>query len=158
MSDIPNIYSLQQERRNRDKLKSDIYSIVLNKCIEKVVYTNRHTDKSFVIFEVPKILIGYPSYDMQHCLLYLMEKLSEQDYIVEFMEPFYLYIDWGRTASKKGSSSKFYSDKFGNIPTIDPDRLKKETRKLLQKFPDTHKVEFVYEDTINSKNKSKKKK
>lgn len=154
MSDIPNIYSLQQERKSRDKLKTDIYSIVLNKCIEKIVYTNRNTDKTFIIFEVPKILIGYPSYDMQHCLLYLMEKLSDKDYLVEFMEPFYLYIDWGRPSKKNGSSSRF-NDKFSNIPTIDPSRLKTQTKKLLQKFPGTEKIEFVYEDSI--KNKSKKK-
>lgn len=157
MSDIPNIHSLHQERKTRDKLKSDIYSIVLNKCIEKIVYTNRHTDKSFVIFEVPKILIGYPSYDMQHCLLYLMEKLSEREYLVEFMEPFYLYIDWGRAPNRKSGSSKF-SDKFLNVPTIDPSKLKQQTKKLLKKFPDTNKIEFVYEDSIKNKNKSKKKK
>lgn len=150
MSDIPNIYSLQKERKMRDKIKSDIYSIVLNKCIEKIVYTNRHTDKSFIIFEVPKILIGYPSYDFQHCLLYLMEKLSEQDYFVEFMDPFYLYIDWGRVPNKKSSSQK-----FSGIPSIDPDRLKQETRKLLAKFPGTNKVEFVYEDTLHKKSKKK---
>jgi hypothetical protein len=154
MSDIPNIYSLQQERKNRDKLKTDIYSIVLNKCIEKIVYTNRNTDKTFIIFEVPKILIGYPSYDMQHCLLYLMEKLSDKDYLVEFMEPFYLYIDWGRPSNRKNSK---FSNKFNDIPTIDPSRLKNQTKKLLQKFPGTEKIEFVYEDQINSKNKSKKK-
>ena len=145
MDKIPDIFSLQQERKSRDKIKQDIYTIVLNKCIEKIVYTNRHTDKSFVIFEVPKILIGYPSYDMKHCLLFLIEKLSQQQYLVEFLEPFYLYIDWGRNQSSSTSS-------------MNPDKLKQKTKKLLEKFPNASKIEFVYEDTFSSKNKSKKNK
>lgn len=150
MSEIPNIFSLQQERKKRDQIKSDIYYIVLNKCIEKIVYTNRHTDKTFVIFEVPKILIGYPSYDMQHCLLFMMEKLSEQQYVVEFIEPFYLYIDWG-SASVKNTNFN-----FNRVPSIDSKKLKDQTRKLLAKFPDTSKVEFVYEDSMRTKTKKKK--
>jgi hypothetical protein len=137
MNKIPTIDSLREEKSIKDSSRVDIFNVVLNKCIEKIIYTNRHTDKTFVIFEVPQILIGYPTYDMKTCILFLINKLSQNKYIVHFIEPFYLYIDWGSQIQKK-------------------DSLKEQTKRLLQKFPDTSMVEYVY--TSNSSKKQKKNK
>jgi len=143
---IPTIQALQQEKSTKDNLKNDIFTIVLNKCVEKIVYTNRHTDKTFVIFEVPKILIGQPSYDMNSCILFIMNQLSKHNYMVDFIEPFYLYIDWGSRISKIQDSSK-----QTNI------KLKRQTEMLLKKFPDTSEIEFIYEDSLQNTSKKPKK-
>jgi hypothetical protein len=137
MNKIPTIDSLREEKSIKDSSRVDIFNVVLNKCVEKIIYTNRHTDKTFVIFEVPQILIGYPTYDMKTCILFLINKLSQNKYIVHFIEPFYLYIDWGSQMKKK-------------------DSLKEQTKRLLQKFPDTSMIEYVY--TSDSSKKKKKNK
>ncbi|NBP13610.1 hypothetical protein EBU95_04315 [bacterium] len=155
-NNIPTIDSLQQEKSKKEQSKSDIFNIVLNKCIEKIVYTNRHTDKTFVIFEVPKILIGYPMYDMRSCLLFLIGKLSANGYLVEFIDPFYLYIDWGCAQQSKYQSSSS-SKKTAIIPGQYPEKLRQRAKSILQQFPDTSKVEFVYEDTLRNSSKHKKK-
>jgi hypothetical protein len=148
---IPSIDSLHKEKGVKENSKIEIFKTVLNKCVEKIVYTNRHTDKTFVIFEVPKILIGYPSYDMKMCILFLINQLSKKSYYVAFIEPFYLYIDWGTV---NGSQSKNFNI-IENIRTNNP-KLKQQTKELLEKFPDTTKVEFVYEDLFKQhKNSSK---
>lgn len=131
---IPSILSLHEEKYTKEKSKKDMYNIVLNKCVEKILQTNRQTDKTFVIFEVPSILIGYPFYDMQSCTLFLIEQLKCHKYIVEFIEPCFLYIDWG-SPSKDSSNIRIKSNK-----------LQEQTRMLLRKFPDTSKVEYVYAD------------
>lgn len=151
-SSIPSIDSLHQEKSKKEQSKSDIFNIVLNKCIEKIVYTNRHTDKTFVIFEVPKILIGYPMYDMRSCLLFLIGRLSATGYLVEFIDPFYLYIDWGCS-----QQTKYNQNKARLIPGQYPEKLKQRAKSILQQFPDTSKVEFVYEDTLPRTAKHKKK-
>jgi hypothetical protein len=146
---IPSIDSLHKEKYVKDKSKADIFTIVLNKCIEKIVYTNRHTDKTFVIFEVPKILIGYPSYDMKMCILFLLNRLSQHGYYLSFIDPFYLYIDWG-------SNNKLGKDSLSTkILTSNPDNLKRQTRSLLKKFPNTSKVQFVYAEESTSKTAKK---
>ena len=154
-SSIPTIDSLHQEKSKKEQSKSDIFNIVLNKCIEKIVYTNRHTDKTFVIFEVPKILIGYPMYDMRSCLLFLIGRLSASGYLVEFIDPFYLYIDWGCSQQSKYQTSS--GRKSGIIPGQYPEKLRQRAKSILQQFPDTSKVEFVYEDTLPRTAKHKKK-
>lgn len=152
---LPSIDTLQREKFIKENSKFEIYNIVLNKCIEKIVYTNRHTDKTFVIFEVPKILIGYPGYDMKSCILYLMGKLSEGGYLVKYIEPFYLYIDWGSSTKSRNNMS---NATLQRIPGENPKRLKEQTKNLLQLFPNTSKVEYVYEDANVKKKRGKKKK
>jgi hypothetical protein len=143
MSNIPTIDSLHKERTSKEKSKYDIMNIVLNKCVEKIVYTNRHTDKTYVIFEVPKILIGYPMYDMKSCILFIIQQLTNSGYLINFIEPFYLYIDWGSIKPIKKKSSE---------------SLKEQTKSLLKHFPNTSKIEYIYEDITSNTNKKNKKK
>ena len=144
---IPSIVSLHKEKVIKETNKIDIYNIVLNKIVDKILYTNRQTDKTYVIFEVPKILIGYPQYDMKSCILFIINKLSENDYYVEFVEPFYIYIDWG---SKCISNESKINDRSSNIES--------KTKEILKHFPGIDKVEYIYEDVyLKQKNNTKKK-
>ena len=148
---IPSISSLQQEKFIKEKSKNDIFNIVLTKIIQKITYTNRHTEQTYIIFEIPKILIEYPQYDMKSCILFIMNQLSNNGYIVEFVQPFYLYIDWGCT----GETRKSVNYK-GNVITKHKDKLQTQTRALLSQFPNTSQIEFVYEDKLPKAKRGKK--
>jgi hypothetical protein len=145
---IPSISSLHKEKTIKESSKNDIFNIVLNKIVQKIVYTNRHTEQTYVIFEIPQILIGYPQYDMKSCIIFVMNKLSENGYMVDFIQPFYLYIDWG------SNSNKDYNIK-SRISTKHKDKLYNHTKELLSRFPE---IEFVYEDQVKKKMKKNKKK
>jgi hypothetical protein len=144
---IPSISSLHKEKTIKESSKNDIFNIVLNKIVQKIVYTNRHTEQTYVIFEIPQILIGYPQYDMKSCIIFVMNKLSENGYMVDFIQPFYLYIDWG------SNSNKDYNIK-SRISTKHKDKLYNHTKELLSRFPE---IEFVYEDQVKKKIKKNKK-
>lgn len=138
--DIPSINFLHKEKDIKEKARLNIFNIVLNRCIEKILYANKHTDKTFIIFEVPNILIGFPSYDRISCTVFLKNQLLKSDYKVEYIDPFYLYIDWGTNTKRKNGL-----DKIENyIKTENPQNLKNQTAKLLKKFPDTSKIIFEY--------------
>jgi hypothetical protein len=151
---IPSINSLHREKFIKETSKIDIYNIVINKCVEKIVYTNRHTDKTYIIFEIPKILIGYPNYDMKSCILFVINKLSQSGYMIEFIEPFYLYIDWGSPVNKINNNLNM---KINALKTNNTEKLRAQTKALLSQFPNTSNVEFVYEDALISKKNSSKK-
>lgn len=129
---IPSINELHKEKGVKDLAKIKIFENVLNRCVEKIVFTNKYTDQTFVIFEVPQILIGYPNYDFKICILYLMSQLAKKHYKVSFLEPFYLYIDWGSVNVSERVDKN--------------EKLRKQTKELLKKFPNASKVEFVYEN------------
>lgn len=142
---IPSISSLHNEKQMKVTSSNDIYKTVLNKCIEKIVYTNRHTDKTFIIFEVPKILIGQTSYDMKSCIHYVINNITTHGYYVQFIEPFYIYIDWG--------SKTNYSSTNSNERNIES-----KTKEILKHFPGINKVEYIYEDVyLKQKNRDTKK-
>lgn len=133
--EIPSVSSLNKERDRKLINTNDIYKIVLNKCVEKIVYTNKHTDKSFIIFEVPKILIGYTNYDLISCTIYIINELSKHGYIAQFVDPFYIYIDWGGSYVKKESEKK-----------ENPTNITSRTKQILKFFPDIEEVEYIYDD------------
>ena len=139
---IPNINNLHNEKNVKEKIKTEAYILVLNKCIEKIVYTNKHTDQTYIFFDVPRFLIDYPFYDMNSCVMFIMNKLVPNNYTVSFIAPFYLYIDW---------SNDIKNNIFNNIP----EKLKIQTKELLKKYPDTTKVVYEYTDTKPSSSKKK---
>ncbi len=148
--DIPSIKKLQQERDEKARTKTNVFRIILNKCVDKITYTNRYTDKTYIIFEVPKVLIGHPGYDMNSCISYMIYKLSSCGYIVEFVEPFYLYIDWGSGIERQSKYKNYSSQSSQN-------KFKSETQAILEKFPNASKIEFIYEDTLKRGKKGNKK-
>lgn len=154
MHNIPSITSLHKEKYIKETYKIDIYNIVLNKCVEKIIYTNSNTDKTYIIFEIPKILIGYPNYDMKSCILFVINKLSQNGYIIDFIEPFYLYIDWG--SPSQSSYINTNNVKSNLFKTNNVDKLRAQTKALLSQYPNTSNIEFVYEDTLISSKKNKK--
>lgn len=141
---IPNINNLHNEKNTKEKIKTEAYILVLNKCIEKIIYTNKHTDQTYIFFDVPRFLIDYPFYDMNSCVMFIMNKLVPNNYTVSFIAPFYLYIDW----STYKKNSLHISDK-----------LRLQTKELLKKYPETTKVVYEYTDSNKKQitQKSKKK-
>jgi hypothetical protein len=85
-----------------------------------------------------------------------MNKLNENGYIVDFVDPFYLYIDWGSNSSKNKQINT--KSNLTNLSLKHKDKLQSQTRKLLERFPE---IEFIYEDQVAKhrvkKNKNKKK-
>ena len=137
--DIPDISKLHKEKDNKDKARNDIFSIVLNKCIGEINNTNKNTDKTFTYFNVPKIIIGFPTYDNVSCIMFLIKVLSNKNYIVDFIAPSSILIDWSSPINVSYKNS-----------------LRQQTENILKQFPNTNNIEFVYEDQLK-KNKKKNK-
>lgn len=138
---IPDISNLHIEKQIKDNIKNEMFNIVLKKCIDDINYTNRCTDKTYIIFEVPNIIIGFHNYNAISCIHYLIFQFTKKGYLVQFMEPDKLYIDWG---TNKPTYSKTNS-------TTNSNKLQKQTNELLKKYPTASKVVYVYEDDKNKK-------
>lgn len=154
---VPNISNLHAERHIKKEAKNEIFNIVLNKCIDQILETNARTDYTFIYFEVPNIIIGFHGYDRVACIHFLINELSKEGYRVEFVEPYYLYIDWNKNLNQKTIDNLVFQN---IIPTSNPEKLKEQTKKLLKKYPNASKVVFEYADnrgSSNKKNATKKK-
>lgn len=155
---IPNISLLHATRNEKEQARNEIFTIVLNKCIDQILETNNKNDKTYIYFEVPNIIIGFQEYDRLACIHYLIHELSKEHYKVEFVAPYYLYIDWSTNINKPKTIDNLMLQNV--IPTSNPERLKQQTKELLKKYPHASKIVFEYEDArqVSSKQKPKKKK
>lgn len=156
---IPNINKLHEERNIKEQARNEIFNIVLNKCIDQIIQTNSRTDYTFIYFEVPNIIIGFPGYDRVACIHFLINELKKENYKVEFIEPYYLYIDWSKSAKVQTIDNLMLQN---IIPTSNPEKLRKQTKELLKKYPNTSKIVFEYKDArqdefASLKNKKNKK-
>ena len=100
-----------------------MYSVVMKKCTEGIKAQNR-IGKTYHTFKVPQFLIHEPGYSIEKCIFHMITALGKEKYIVKFMAPSSLYIDWGST-SKREKNSQYIRD-------------------MLEKYPNA-KVEFEYE-------------
>jgi hypothetical protein len=155
--EIPNIQTLHKEKEIKENSKITIFTLVLNKCIQKIIYANKHTDQTFIIFEVPNILIGFPNYDYKSCIIFLMKELSKKQYKVDYMSPWFLRIDWGSPVKSKNTNIYKNLDNIQDyIKVNNPDKLKQQTKSLLKNYPNTNKIVFEYASSSNSKKNKKK--
>lgn len=140
---IPNISNLHAEKYVKEQARNEIFSIVLNKCIDQILETNARTEYTFIYFEVPNIIIGFPGYDRLACIHFLINELTKENYKVEFIEPFYLYIDWSKSIKSKTIDNIMIQNL---IPTSNPERLREQTKEILKKYPNASKIVFEYAD------------
>jgi hypothetical protein len=121
---IPPITTLQREHIKKDNLKKDLYKIILKRCGQRIIEANKKSRHTYCFFEIPTILIGHNDYNVTDCAKYLINELIQEHYVVEFIQPNYLYIDWGKSINSKN-------------------KINKEAEKYLKKYPNA-KVEIVY--------------
>ena len=79
------------EKTNARKM---VYDTIYKQCCEKIRYMNSQWHKTACYFIVPSIQIGMPLYKMETCVVYLMYKLKQKGFSIEFVYPNRLTISW----------------------------------------------------------------
>lgn len=79
------------EKKNTRKM---VYDSIYKQCCEKIRYMNKQWHKTSCSFIVPSIQIGLPIYKMETCVVYLMHKLKQKGFYLEFLYPNKLNISW----------------------------------------------------------------
>ena len=87
VSELTNMH----EERNRMRLA--VFEQILKKCYQKI-YGAAKQDQCFSVFAIPDFILGTPLYNIKYCTVYLMAKLKENGYNVQYMFPNMLYISW----------------------------------------------------------------
>lgn len=64
-----------------------------NKQIKKSVEIERNI--TFTFFEVPEFLIGYPLFDLNECIEYLLKTLTTSGFAVKYFFPRIIFVSWG---------------------------------------------------------------
>ncbi len=120
MEEIPhlNIDELYEKKQQIDINRVHIYNKLLKRIHGKIKTASRQKyDNEFCYFVMPECLVGFPNYNFEECLIYVMEGLNQDGFVTKYIHPNLILISWRHW-----------------IPQYVRDEIKKKTGKLIDKF------------------------
>ena len=89
-----NIDKLRDVNKEKKHLKHTIFKQVLQMFYNKIELVSQ-TGTCECWFEVPKFLLGQPTYNVDECCIYLEKKLKKNNFTeIIYFEPNILYVNW----------------------------------------------------------------
>jgi hypothetical protein len=97
---IAELYSMKNKK---DKIKFEIFNVILKKCHTKIKSVAGQGGMN-IFFEIPYVMVGYPLYDINECIEYIVEALRKNGLLVQVL-PYpnhnTIYISWRPTDVNK---------------------------------------------------------
>jgi hypothetical protein len=117
-----NIDELHKEKDKRLKHKNEVYDIVLKKCHQRIKATAKVLDgNDSCVFVVPPYIYGCPLYNINNCIFYLVQQLTENGFDVKHINPNFLMISWeGKKNPKNFKSLQKQEKRFKSIEDFKP--------------------------------------
>jgi hypothetical protein len=95
--DIPriNIDELYETKKKNNLTRLDIYTKLLIKVHNRIKTASRvKNNENFCTYIMPEVLIGYPNYNLDECLVYIIDKLQIDGFLTRYVHPNLLMISW----------------------------------------------------------------
>lgn len=116
--DIDELYETKQKL---DINRVNMYNKLISRIHHKIkIASKQRLNNQFCYFVMPEILIGYPNYDFNECLLYVINSLENDGFLVKYIHPNLILISWNHWIPEyvrneiKSKTGKII-DKFGNV-------------------------------------------
>lgn len=90
MLNIMDIHRAMNERKNR---MNECFDKVLERCHRKIVQCSQQQLLT-CFYEVPEYMFGFPIYDLNECITYVMEALKSNGFLAHYYFPKYIYVSW----------------------------------------------------------------
>tara|TARA_B100000123_G_C25730198_1_gene428880 strand:- start:26 stop:457 length:432 start_codon:yes stop_codon:yes gene_type:complete len=90
-----NINELHRINEKRQKERICTYEKVLLKCHERIkTISKKPINNTFCFYIVPNIIFGIPIYNVNECIIYLVQTLTKNGFYVVYTHPNLIYISW----------------------------------------------------------------
>lgn len=90
---------LYDMKNKKDKVKTATFDIIIEKCHSKIKHIASQGGMN-VFYEIPYVMVGYPLYNIDECIEYVMESLRKNGLLVQILPPpnnNTIYISWKPT-------------------------------------------------------------
>jgi hypothetical protein len=142
--DIPriNIDDLYETKKKNNLTRLDIYNKLLIKVHNRIKTASRlKNNENFCTYIMPEVLIGYPNYNLDECLVYIIDKLQIDGFLTRYVHPNLLMISWNhwvpgyvRDEIKKKTGTQVNS--YGEIENKSIVKFEKEKEKTMNVYDD----------------------
>ena len=100
-----NIFELHRIINEKYQRKSECYEKVLEICHRKITMATEHKQIK-TLFEVPEYVYGFPIFNINDCINFLLQNLKSNGFLVNYYFPKILYISWDFNEIKKTEEDK----------------------------------------------------
>lgn len=90
------IHELYEIKKQKELVNTNVFKYLLDKCYKKIRHIAQHGGMS-LYHKIDKIVIGFPLYNYDTCMDYLIKQLQSSGlYVTRLAHPNdeYLYISW----------------------------------------------------------------
>ena len=113
--DIDELYETKQKI---DINRVNLYNKLILRIHTKIKMTSKQrTNNNFCYYVMPEILVGFPNYDFNECLLYIISSLENDGFLIKYIHPNLILISWNHW-----------------IPQYVRDEIRKKIDKNINKF------------------------
>lgn len=118
------IDELYEHKKKAALVRLSMYNKILKRIHQRIKITSRQRiNNTMCSFVMPEVMIGFPTYDIGDCLVYIMAQLEENGFLLKYIHPNLLLISWNhwvpdyvRSEFKKKTGVEI--DSYGNkVPT-----------------------------------------
>lgn len=121
MSEKINLDDLYKQKQYTFEKRTKVYDKILQRIHKKIKVAARNKNNiCFCTYLIPEFVIGLPRYDIEICTSYIIDKLTENGFLVKYTHPNLIFISWQhyipyyeRQEYKKQTGVAI--DGFGNI-------------------------------------------
>ena len=93
-----NIFKLNKKRDQQDLNKEFIFRNILRK-IHNKIEANSNKGVAQLMYVIPLVIIGLPTYDQINCAAFCVSKLRANGFLVVYTYPNLLFISWEHVPS-----------------------------------------------------------
>jgi len=101
-----NINKLRSEVEAREQRKTKLYEKILDLCYKRISSSNQKNDNYSCTYIVPNVVFGLPLYDVNECVTFIMNKLTEKEFDIIYAFPTTIHISWKPVENSKNISNK----------------------------------------------------
>lgn len=91
---VINIDKLRNEVTAREDRKYKTFENILDMCYQKIINTNKTSNDCCCTFVCPNLVFGLPLFNLDECIMFIMQKLNEKGFNVHLAIPNKLFISW----------------------------------------------------------------
>lgn len=96
ISDKISIDELFNKKKQYELREYNLFKKILHRIHVKIkLLSKQKINEQFIWFIVPEIIIGYPKYDIGSCIVFLIDNLKKNNFLVKYYNPNTLFIYWG---------------------------------------------------------------
>lgn len=87
------VKDIHEKQKRREGKRKEVFEAILEEC-GKLIKKSDDMRQTFCIYNIPELLIGYPLFNMNECIGYLMSELQKRGFQTHYLFPKNIVVSW----------------------------------------------------------------